>query len=882
MPAQIAALLLPCLLAAGQADRPAAEGPTAEAIAKAVRELGDDRFPVRERASRFLWEAGRAAEPALREAIRSDDAEVVARAQRILQRFKYGIYPDTPQEIVARITQYRYGDLNQKRAALKMLMQKGEVTTMLTLVETEPDEAVRLSITQSFRDDAQKIVPHLILAGETAKAEQLIELAATGSEGMRNYAVYLLHVGRLDAKIAELRKTLQQKPDTTRWRLLAYLLRAKGDVDAAQAAADEAGNAAMTLGLLLERGRWAELAEHQKTEAAKRSVQLSKPVESLGYLAAYQRLAGDAKQFDAALQALHKLAADKPEKGWHCAEALLINGRVEEAVELLRKDHRAAAFELLDAQLRLREALALEGVSDPGSLGLPWMAALGTAPPDDADTAAKREYLEQKAARFSGGLRVAGLLCRLGQQETAGPLFDELARRAQEDENLHLRAVCEAEYRAGLRDRALLHAAAAIGRQADRRVLASLFPKQTDVAQVWWEYFRAKSPEQPASESLALVEAMLRPSAQPPSLADDLRAAEERAKTLGAKDRAKWLVALGATCRTRGQKTRALAYFEQAAALVPSVASLTRVGDLLAEEGRWKEAADAYGRAWDSDKSHALALCLQGHAMVRSGEKKQGQRLMDMALLMPLANGNARYYLAKGLEDHGLEEEANRQWDLIVRTGQFGDWAGNEAARKLGNRFSGQDNLKAAAYWERLLLSCLKTSTGASKIGGYLKLSHLIHKARARGLLAAGKIDAALAEIELSRQAMPGSIGLAEDLVSELVKAGRKAEADALFAKVFAANEAVCKDFPKAATWLNNTAWLAARCDRNLDAALGYATRATELAPDKPGYLDTLAEVHYRRGNRDQAVKLAKRCLELAPEDVHYQEQLARFEKGEK
>ena len=37
-----------------------------------------------------LWRAGKAAEPALREAIQSDAAEVAARAARILRHFRYG------------------------------------------------------------------------------------------------------------------------------------------------------------------------------------------------------------------------------------------------------------------------------------------------------------------------------------------------------------------------------------------------------------------------------------------------------------------------------------------------------------------------------------------------------------------------------------------------------------------------------------------------------------------------------------------------------------------------------------------------------------------------------------------------------------------------
>src|SRR5262249_39593349 len=66
--------------------------PTKEAIAKKIQELGDDDFSVREAATKFLWEAGKAAEPALREALKSKDLEMARRAGDILSKFKWGIY----------------------------------------------------------------------------------------------------------------------------------------------------------------------------------------------------------------------------------------------------------------------------------------------------------------------------------------------------------------------------------------------------------------------------------------------------------------------------------------------------------------------------------------------------------------------------------------------------------------------------------------------------------------------------------------------------------------------------------------------------------------------------------------------------------------------
>src|SRR5262245_43894190 len=112
------ALLLAC------APAPAAD-PTPEQIARWVRELDDDSFDVRENASKQLWAAGRAAEPALKEAARSSSAEVRLRAQTILDKFKWGIYPDTPPEVIALVNQARVGDGPRKRDAVKGLMKLG-------------------------------------------------------------------------------------------------------------------------------------------------------------------------------------------------------------------------------------------------------------------------------------------------------------------------------------------------------------------------------------------------------------------------------------------------------------------------------------------------------------------------------------------------------------------------------------------------------------------------------------------------------------------------------------------------------------------------------------------------------------------------------------
>jgi len=125
-------------------------------------------------------------------------------------------------------------------------------------------------------------------------------------------------------------------------------------------------------------------------------------------------------------------------------------------------------------------------------------------------------------------------------------------------------------------------------------------------------------------------------------------------------------------------------------------------------------------------------------------------------------------------------------------------------------------------------------------------------------------------------------VQLAEELVPQLEKSKRPAEADELFTRVFDANLQVINDFPSSASHHNNLGWLAARCGRKLDEALLHANQAVKLVPDNPVYIDTLAEVCFRSGQPEKAIQHEKRCIELAPDDQHFQQQLERFQQAGK
>ena len=100
-----------------------------------------------------------------------------------------------------------------------------------------------------------------------------------------------------------------------------------------------------------------------------------------------------------------------------------------------------------------------------------------------------------------------------------------------------------------------------------------------------------------------------------------------------------------------------------------------------------------------------------------------------------------------------------------------------------------------------------------------------------------------------------------------------------MFAACFARYDRVCREFPRAAAHHNGLAWLAARCGRRLDDAIRHAEAAVRLDPEQAAYVDTLAEVHFRRGNRGQAIALARRAVELEPENSQFRARLQQFER---
>ena len=91
--------------------------------------------------------------------------------------------------------------------------------------------------------------------------------------------------------------------------------------------------------------------------------------------------------------------------------------------------------------------------------------------------------------------------------------------------------------------------------------------------------------------------------------------------------------------------------------------------------------------------------------------------------------------------------------------------------------------------------------------------------------------------------------------------------------------QAIVLDSTNAAAF-NNLAWVYAELGVNLDQALALSRRSLDLAPDEPEYLDTLAEIYYKRKEYLRALNFIRRAVEQNPPNIeYYQEKMEKIKR---
>jgi hypothetical protein len=858
-------------------------GPSPWQVRRWIEELGDDAFAVREAATAKLRAAGSPAEALLEKAAESKDPEVARRAKSIVNDFKWGIYADTPEKVVELIRNYRSAARSEKRAIIQKLFASGAPGSraIVKIARAEADPLVRKDVFASIATGLVRGVGLLLEEKNITGLEAMLQLALEGDvkSGARNYAAYHLLTGQLPQRIAELEaRAKRNPPGKVEAEILAYLYRANGELaKAAQAAADAELNE-LQEGILYQAGHWKELARQPALSDTRIWVRY------VGLRAAYTRLAWNTKGYELAIKDILDRAtplAQRKENVMPYAKALFLNARPAEGLDLLKKANNQPRlrFEVLAIQLNLKAAFDVV---------------------EEARAAKSSELSRLEIAQ-------ARVLHNLGEKDRAQAILKRYAGQINKAaDKSWWEALIDTEMLLGLVDEAFAHSAQMIDATSELLVpqllFEKLFPDLDEEASHLWGILGQATPKEPTAKVLARLRALLEGKAGADDVKYLFKATEKAIPPLlrsPGHQRCEWLAAAEAA-RLCKQDDIADECCRKAGGIR---AALGR-GDLLAAKKQWAQAAERYLEAYrlgikgpdaretgkseeDFDSLPALALYLHGDALLKAGRAREGKEKIERAHLLPLGSSDARYYFARALLRRGHRDAARREHDLLRRVGEPNVIDPEAFYTGEGLRYEGidaatrKDYLKAADGYEQAFLRCLNPDLNFRRPIAYVTVPAQIHHMRALGLAKAGRLDEAITETLRARAALPGSVDLALDLVPLFEEKKRQKDADELFQSVFAVYEGVIRDFPKHAMAYNQAAWLSACCRRHLDKGQSFARKAVELSPKTAAYHDTLAEVLFQLGKKDEALAAQKKAVELSPARVYFRKQLKRIEAGD-
>lgn len=834
-----------------------------EAVSREILRLSDDSYPVREEASRQLWALGREAVPALREALKSGDPEVVKRAKDLLRKADLALTPDTPPEVLALIKRYGETTSSNKQQAFRELNKYEAWRQMLSLYALEQDGETRELLHEDVKEVVNRAVRKSLVEGKTAEAREYLEMAPADRTGLVSLAEFHRSQGSLNGLLA---KAAAAPPA---WRLAMY--RAAGDTGHAREAAVAAGDPEVGAVCALLEGDplpWFDAASASEGPQAVRRVyvDLAKRRWTKGTLSAQE------------LEPLLLLARSEDETSqWLVGQALFLLGEVTEGERMLEKMPRLQVFRHYDLLERVPEALKAIGL-DPEKPDFKGWAEERfkdiSKEPDDSDEAKKQ-------------LRtLAAFLENRGLDAEQAEAFDKpLAAMAADHPAVFtefLKALFNSED--GLLTPKLgRRVAAAYAGQDEgkwRTVVAAAFGEGDD-AKDWWNWLIAIEPSLNRAETLDAMLALFRRGTDPGNLREEwLKKIWEHLPKLPPQESDAKLQLLGQLAVTAEDLTTGLRVWDRRAG--ENDEGRLNGGRLafLSAAGRWERAATLWLDLVEKNPSRAEFHAYAAASLRRAGKAKEAEVQDAWADKLALGEAVTCVYVGQGYASAGDFQRADLWWERALRVGNPGEDGWSAALILLASdRMGAGDWKRAAAFYEALALTQVGYRSIEDVPLSKLRLRANIDLARAIERLPSQR-EKSLETLDRIQGWLVADGLLADDFFPAVRGAGLVKEHDAWFEKSWKMLQQSLQAYPKCVNTCNSAAWLASRAMRRLDEAESLVRRALDQAPDQSAYLDTYAEIWFARGNRKLAIEWSDRSIASDPLDPMLRRQRERYRSG--
>ncbi|MGL5017732.1 MAG: hypothetical protein ACRDBP_06345, partial [Luteolibacter sp.] len=301
----------------------------------------------------------------------------------------------------------------------------------------------------------------------------------------------------------------------------------------------------------------------------------------------------------------------------------------------------------------------------------------------------------------------------------------------------------------------------------------------------------------------------------------------------------------------------------------------THILDLSAA-GRWEEAASFFQRQIErmAEPQPSLHACLA--ACLRNAGQTEKADAQDQ-LVETLALGNEAIEIANGYAYGGDYQRAADWWARAARQYPPESQYFRFALKLHAATLLEQGKWKQAAALAEVSAQSAATvdPVNASPLAA-LRLRLQSDLGRALSLLPQDRAKA-ISILAKTHANLPSDGSLADDFFPAVRKMGLIKEHDEWFEITWGFMADVLEKFPDSDNTCNTAAWLAARACRKLGPAEKLLQHALTLNPQQPAYLDTMAEIQFAKGDRDQAVEWSSTAINFMPLDTMLRRQHVRF-----
>lgn len=843
-----------------------------------IADLSNESFASREAATRQLWERGEAAVADLRNAANGNDPEAAFRARELLHKIELHIMPDTDPSVISLVERYQKANVNEKISLFKAMREKRAYRQILKLYATETDPRLRSELQASVANIATLAARERLVAGDAAGARELLELAPADARNLMALAAFHRANGTLEEELNRAKSS--KAKGASAWQLALH--RAAGNFSEAQAAAVEADEPLLAATMAMLAGDpvpW--LKFHQTTRRP------GQDADIYTALALKRWQDGDLRKSD--LETAVKLLTSRNQTNRALAfSAMFLLGEPEPAHAAFIKSSPLDAFLYFEALERVPEALSALGLDPDNPDYSGWAATrfkriLDEPDASDAPTTelvALANFLENRGLNDDLAKAFDPQLERLAKKDTdaftgfLGSLFGSRLVRSS--------GVVGPLMRSGT-------AWAGDNEERWESLIIAVFGDEDEYL-ASWKWLAELKPDATRKERLAAMLALSGYGPDPDHLRDAwlalVWAAIDKAD---ANQQAPLLRHLSSLIGQTGDAATSL-----------KIRSLRPPGEPVVDEldglyllqcsaaGRWDDAANLVlkllSNKQDRDSNNTTDPNIRPdlHAYAAACLRRAGhadEAAVHDAWVEKLALGDAAAYvrIGHGYALGGDYARCSLWWDRAVceaspATDNYATILNTHAAdlveRGLWQRAAAESEALAQLY------------SGANFISSsplaFLRLRVQADESRAFSLLANDR-DKALVLLEKCHALLPCDGSLADHFFPALRQAGLLKEHDAWFEKTWEGLQAVIARYPESHNSRNTAAWLAARALRHLDEAETHLNKALATHPNQAAYLDTMAELQFARGHREQAVEWSNKSVNFMPTDDDVRRQNWRF-----